>query len=285
MSLAQAEIDPIRLGILWDRLISICDEIVEGLVRTSFSSIVRDGYDVSVVLFDQDARMFAQGTRSIPVFIGTAPAMIRNMLSKVPPDTLKPGDILITNDPIHGTGHLFDISVLRPVFRGQERVGYSMTITHLPDIGGMGFSASATESYHEGLFIPVCRLYDGGKLNSFILDLLRANVRTPEQVIGDVMANVGVSRRRRSAVRFVRYPPQSIATGSISRGRRGRWSLPWRSTSRTTVSSSTSPAPALASRPGSTFRCATAEPWRFMRSSARRHRPSRTTRERRCRSR
>lgn len=193
MSLAQAEIDPIRLGILWDRLISICDEIVEGLVRTSFSSIVRDGYDVSVVLFDQDARMFAQGTRSIPVFIGTAPTMIRNMLSKVPPDTLKPGDILITNDPIHGTGHLFDISVLRPVFRGEERVGYSMTITHLPDIGGMGFSAAATESYHEGIFIPVCRLYDGGELNSFILDLIRANVRTPEQVIGDVMANVGAN--------------------------------------------------------------------------------------------
>ena len=193
MNRAHEEIDPIRLGILWDRLVSICDEIVEGLVRTSFSSIVREGYDVSVVLFDRDARMFAQGTRSIPVFIGTAPTMIRNMLSKFPPDSLKPGDILITNDPIHGTGHLFDISVLRPVFRGEERVGYSMTITHLPDIGGMGFSASATESFHEGIFIPVCRLYDGGELNTFILDLLRANVRTPEQVIGDVMANVGAN--------------------------------------------------------------------------------------------
>ena len=187
-------LDPIRLGILWDRLISICDEIVEGLVRTSFSSIVREGYDVSVVLFDRDGRMFAQGNRSIPVFIGTAPTMIRNMLSKFPPDTLADGDIIVTNDPVHGTGHLFDLSVLQPVFRRGERIGYTMTITHLPDIGGMGFSAAATESFHEGLFIPVCKLYDAGRLNRFVIELIASNVRTPEQVIGDVMANVGANR-------------------------------------------------------------------------------------------
>lgn len=185
------QIDPIRLGILWDRLVSICDEIVEVLVRSSFSSIVREGYDASVVLFDRNGRMFAQGNRSIPVFIGTAPAMIRNILAHFPPETLAPGDVLLTNDPAHGTGHLFDISVLRPVFREGRIEGYVMTITHLPDIGGMGFSAAATESFHEGLFIPVCKLYKAGEPNTFVLDLIRRNVRTPEQVIGDVMANVG----------------------------------------------------------------------------------------------
>ena len=187
-------IDPVRLGILWDRLVSICDEIVEGLVRTSFSSIVREGYDVSVVLFDAEGRMFAQGNRSIPVFIGTAPAIIRNMLAHVPPAELRPGDVLITNDPVHGTGHLFDISVLQPVFRGDGAlVAYTMTITHLPDIGGMGFSAAASESFHEGLSIPVCKLYEAGRLNGTVLDFVRRNVRTPEQVVGDIMANVGAN--------------------------------------------------------------------------------------------
>jgi N-methylhydantoinase B len=138
--------------------------------------------------------MFAQGNRSIPVFIGTAPAIIRNMLAHVPPAELRPGDILITNDPVHGTGHLFDISVLQPVFRGDGAlVAYTMTITHLPDIGGMGFSAAASESFHEGLFIPVCKLYEAGRLNGTVLDFVRRNVRTPQQVVGDIMANVGAN--------------------------------------------------------------------------------------------
>jgi N-methylhydantoinase B len=182
--------DAVGLGILWDRLISVADEIVETLVRTSFSTIVREGYDLSVMLFDRNGRMLVQGTRSIPVFIGTAPTTLAFMLAKFPPHTLQPGDVIVTNDPIMGTGHLFDISVMRPVFRKGAIVGYSMSITHLPDIGGMGFSAVATEMFHEGLQIPVAKLYEAGRLNQLLIDIIRRNVRTPEQVIGDIMANV-----------------------------------------------------------------------------------------------
>lgn len=185
-----AALDAVSLGILWDRVVSIADEIVTTLVRTSFSTIVREGYDLSVVMFDADGRMLAQGTRSIPVFIGTAPVTLAHMLRRFPPHTLAPGDVVATNDPMMGTGHMFDISVMRPVFAGERLVGYTMSVTHLPDVGGMGFSAAATEMFHEGLRLPICKLLEAGRPNEPLLELIRANVRVPEQVIGDIMANV-----------------------------------------------------------------------------------------------
>ena len=184
------EYDAVSLGILWDRLVSIADEIVSTLVRTSFSTIVSESYDLTVVLMDREGRLMAQGSYSVPVFIGTAPRTLRYMLEKFPPETLQPGDVVCTNDPWMGTGHLFDINVMRPVFRGPEIVGYTMSITHLPDIGGMGFGAAATEIYHEGLRLPVCKLVREGAVDPFILDLVRTNVRVPDATVGDLMANV-----------------------------------------------------------------------------------------------
>lgn len=181
--------DPIALGIHWDRLISIADEIVNSLVRTSFSINVRESYDLSCVLFDAKGRSLVQGTYSVPSFTGTAQETLRQVLQVIPAETLEPGDILITNDPWIGTGHLFDINVMQPIFHGGKLVGYAMSITHLPDIGGGGFSATASEIYQEGLRIPPVRFIRAGKADPFILDLFAANVRVPEQTIGDVMAN------------------------------------------------------------------------------------------------
>ena len=183
-------IDPVSLGIMWGRLVAITDEIVSALVRTSFSTIVRDSHDLTVVLLDADGRLIAQGTYSIPVFIGTAPATLAHMLERFPAATLLPGDVVITNDPWMGTGHLYDINVMRPVFKAGAIVAYTLSITHLPDIGGTGFSASASEIYHEGLRLPVAKLARAGEIDEFILDLVRANVRVPDQVLGDLMANV-----------------------------------------------------------------------------------------------
>ena len=182
--------DAVSLAIMWDRLISVTDEIVSTLVRTSFSTIVRESYDLSVVLMDADGKLMAQGSFSVPVFIGTAPRTLRYMLDKFPPETLKPGDVIATNDPWMGTGHIFDISVMRPVFRGDRLVGYTMSITHLPDIGGLGFGAAATEVFHEGLRLPICKLANEGTLDPFILELVETNVRVPDQTIGDLLANV-----------------------------------------------------------------------------------------------
>ncbi len=181
--------DPISLGIHWDRLISIADEIVNALVRTSFSTNVRESYDLSCVIFDARGHSLTQGSYSGPGFIGTAAATLAHMLRRFPPVQLAPGDIVMTNDPWMGTGHLFDVSVMQPVFRHGQLVAYTMSITHLPDIGGAGFSATAKEVYEEGLRLPICKLAQAGTIDAFILELVRTNVRVPDQTIGDLMAN------------------------------------------------------------------------------------------------
>ena len=183
------EFDPVTLGILWDRLISITNEIVLAVVRTSFSTIVRS-YDLACVLFDAEGRSLAQGTFSVPVFIGTAPQTMRHMLAKFPPQTLRPGDVIVTNDIYMGTGHLWDVNVMRPAFRHGKLVGYAMSITHLPDIGGRGFSAVNVDEYEEGLQIPIMKLVSEGQLNEELIAIVRQNVRVPEQTVGDLMANV-----------------------------------------------------------------------------------------------
>jgi len=102
--------------------------------------------------------------------------------------------VIITNDPWLGTGHLYDVTIVRPVFRKGRIVAYTLSISHLPDIGGSGFGSSATEVYHEGLRLPICKLYEEGRLNQLLMEIIRTNVRVPEQVIGDVMANVACTR-------------------------------------------------------------------------------------------
>ena len=190
MTIGEPRIDVVSLGIMWDRLISLTDEILTSLVRSSFSTIVREGYDLSVVVLDPEGNAIAQGTYSLPAFTGTAAPTLEHMLRKFPPETLRPGDIIATNDAWIGTGHLFDITVMRPVFRRDRLVGYTMSITHLPDIGGIGYGASATDIFLEGLRLPICKLARAGKVDRFILDLIRTNCRVPDQTIGDVMANI-----------------------------------------------------------------------------------------------
>ena len=171
--------DPVSLKILWDRLVAISDELVLSLVRTSFSMNVREGYDLSCMIFDAHARLLTQGSYSVPSFTGTAPQTIAHMLNVFPAETLQPGDIVITNDPWMGTGHLFDINVMRPVFSRDRLVGFTMSVTHLPDIGGRGMSSDCTEVYHEGLRLPVCKLYEAGVANELLLNIIRTNVRVP----------------------------------------------------------------------------------------------------------
>ena len=183
-------LDAVSVGIMWNRLVAVADEIVSALVRTSFSTIVTESYDLTVAVLDADGELMAQGTYSIPVFMGTAPATLKYMLERFPADTLRPGDVVITNDPWFGTGHMFDINVMRPVFKGDVIVAYVISITHLPDVGGLGFGAAGEEIYHEGLRLPICKLFDAGKRNELLLDIVRTNVRTPDEVIGDLMANV-----------------------------------------------------------------------------------------------
>ena len=185
-----SKIDPVSLGIMWDRLTAITDDILLSIVRTSFSVGVREAWDLACVLFDREGRSMAQATLSMPAFIGTAPFTMAHMLKRFPAETLQPGDVVVTNDPWLGTGHTPDICIMRPIFVNEKLVGFVMTISHLPDIGGAGLSPQANSIYVEGLILPICKLYRGGEANQDIFDLLRINVRTPDQVFGDLMANV-----------------------------------------------------------------------------------------------
>ena len=186
--------NPIDLEIYWNRLIAIADEAGATLKRTSFSTVVRESNDFACVLLDTEARLVAQSTLSIPGFIGTAPLTLQGMLKVFPRDTLKPGDILFTNDPWIGTGHLPDASMAAPIFAGGKLVAFALTVAHLSDVGGRQWSADANEVYEEGIRFPVIKLAEQGRFNPLVMQMLEANVRLPQQVRGDIEAQVGALR-------------------------------------------------------------------------------------------
>lgn len=186
--------DPIELEILWKRLISVVDEASAAFVRTCFSTLVRDGNDFAIVLTDAKGRSLAQSTMSLPGFIGCLPATVRHFLDKFPAETMKPGDVFITNDPWKGSGHVHDVTTATPIFHKGELVGFAAVVSHLPDIGGKLRSNSSREIYEEGLQIPLMKLFDGGSPNEVLIEIITQNVRVPEQGMGDIYAQVSGCR-------------------------------------------------------------------------------------------
>ncbi len=178
----------ITLELLWRRLISMVDEAAASLVRTSFSSIVRESNDFACVITDARGNSIAQASNSIPSFIGTAPRTIRAFLEAYPESQLQEGDILITNDIWLGTGHLPDITVGKPIFRGGKLVAWAGSVAHAPDIGGRVRSADATSVFEEGLQIPVMKVMRAGVMDETLERILRKNVRVPDQMMGDLYA-------------------------------------------------------------------------------------------------
>jgi len=181
-------LNSITLELLWRRLISIVDEAAASLVRTSFSSIVRESNDFACVITDARGNSIAQASDSIPSFIGTAPRTIRCFLEAYPESTLEEGDALITNDIWLGTGHLPDITVGKPVFYKGRLVAWAGSVAHAPDIGGRVRSADATSVYEEGLQIPPMKVLKAGRMDETLERILRQNVRVPDEVMGDLYA-------------------------------------------------------------------------------------------------
>jgi N-methylhydantoinase B len=182
--------DPVTLELLWRRLISLVDEAAAALVRTSFSTLVRESYDFSCIVTDDRGQSLVQATESIPSFIGTLPATVKHFLRFFPPETLAPGDVLITNDLWLGTGHLPDITVAKPVFRNGRLVAFSASTAHAPDIGGKIRSPEPREVFEEGLQIPPWKLLRAGETDATLVAIIRQNVRTPDQTMGDLWAQV-----------------------------------------------------------------------------------------------
>jgi N-methylhydantoinase B len=183
-----AAIDPLTLEVFWSRLIAVVNEQAAALIRSAFSPSVAEAGDISACAFDRRGYLIAQAVTGTPGHINSMARCLQHCIATYPESTLAPGDVLITNDPWHTSGHLHDITIVTPVFRGRELVGYFGNICHVADIGGRPFSADARELYEEGLFIPLTKLFVAGEPNAELLKLLRANVREPEAVVGDLYA-------------------------------------------------------------------------------------------------
>jgi N-methylhydantoinase B len=195
----RTEDDPVALEIAWGRLQAVIDEAEATLVRAAFSPLVREAYDFGVLLLDGAGGSVAQSQRSMPSFVGTLPRTLRAGLERFPASSWRPGDVFATNDPWLGTGHLPDMTMVRPIFRRGRPVAYAGCIAHWADIGGAIWAADTTEVYEEGLRLPPCKLVAEGRLNEDVVSIVLGNVRLPEQVLGDLhaqLAAMDVTERR-----------------------------------------------------------------------------------------
>lgn len=186
-----AAFDPVTLEIMWSRLINITEECWVTILRTAFSTIIGEAQDFGCELLDARGGSIAHSPRSMPVFNLTLPQAINALMRAYPPQTLTPGDVLITNDPWICAGHLFDLAVATPVHRDGRLVGVAGSIAHCSDIGGTKDSGRAREVYEEGIQIPPLKLYRAGRINDDVAAVIRANVRHADMVLGDIQAQVG----------------------------------------------------------------------------------------------
>ena len=193
-AIARIEADPVGLEIMWQRMINIAEESWHTVIRTAFSLIIGEAQDFACEILDAKGRQIAHSPRAMPVFNLTLPLAVNAMMERFPAQTLKPGDILVTNDPWACAGHLFDIAIVVPVFHHGRIVAYVGIVGHVSDIGGTKDELRAREIFDEGLQIPPMKLFRAGVRNDDLFTIIGENVRRPEQVLGDIHALVAAGR-------------------------------------------------------------------------------------------
>jgi N-methylhydantoinase B len=180
--------DPVTLEVIWNRFMSVANEQQDTLIRTAFSTIVRESQELACGLFDTRGRMIAQSLSGTPGHINAMATSMKHFLAAFPPDKLSTGDVLITNDPWQTAGQINDITITTPIFRNGKLVALFANTCHSADIGGRILSAEAREVFEEGLRIPIMKLFERGEPNQILMQIVRANVRQPDEVIGDFYA-------------------------------------------------------------------------------------------------
>ncbi len=191
--------EDIRGQVIWSRLIALVEEQARTLMRTAFSATVREAGDLAAGLFDIEGRLVAQAVTGTPGHVNSMAACAGHFLAKYPAATMRAGDHFITNDPWLTSGHLHDITVLSPAFQNGKIVGFFACTCHQVDIGGLGQGPDGKSVYEEGLYIPILKLAREGRINEDLIDMVRANVRQPEAVVGDILSYITaneVSARR-----------------------------------------------------------------------------------------
>ncbi|MBR2574546.1 MAG: hydantoinase B/oxoprolinase family protein [Loktanella sp.] len=174
--------------VMWNRLISIVEEQAQALVRTAFSTSVREAGDLSAGVYDAAGRMLAQAVTGTPGHVNAMADAVSHFIRRIGRDTMREGDVYITNDPWEGTGHLHDFTVVTPSFYQGNHVGFFACTAHVVDVGGRGFGADAASVYEEGIHIPIMRFAHAGRVDETLIAIIRGNVREPDQVVGDLYA-------------------------------------------------------------------------------------------------
>ncbi|MBO9434906.1 hydantoinase B/oxoprolinase family protein [Ruegeria sp. R13_0] len=174
--------------VMWNRLISVVEEQAQALVRTAFSTSVREAGDLSAGVYDTHGNMLAQAVTGTPGHVNAMADAVAHFIRRIGRQNMHEGDVYITNDPWEGTGHLHDITMVTPSFHKGALVGFFACTAHIVDIGGRGFGADAQSVYEEGLYIPIMKFADRGDVDKTLVRLIRGNVREPDQLIGDIYA-------------------------------------------------------------------------------------------------
>jgi N-methylhydantoinase B len=188
MSNETGALEKIRRQILWNRLIAVVEEQAQIMIRTAFSTTVREAGDLSAGVFDLQGRMMAQAVTGTPGHVNSMAESVSHFLAKFPAAGMKLGDHYITNDPWLGTGHLHDLTVVTPAFHRGAIVGLFANTAHVIDIGGLGMGPDARSVFEEGMYIPIVKCFDQGQPNEMFFDFIRAGSRLPVELEGDVFS-------------------------------------------------------------------------------------------------
>ena len=179
-------LEDIQRQVMWNRLLAVVEEQAQTMIRTAFSTTVREAGDLSAGIFDLEGRMLAQAVTGTPGHVNSMMESVNHFLRKFPPATLQGGDHLITNDPWLGTGHLHDLTVVTPAFHQGRLVALFANTAHVIDVGGLGMGPEGRSVFEEGLYIPIVKCFEAGRPNATFFDFLRAGTRLPVELEGDV---------------------------------------------------------------------------------------------------
>ena len=174
--------------VMWNRLISVVEEQAQALVRTAFSTSVREAGDLSAGVYDVRGQMLAQAVTGTPGHVNAMADAVGHFIRRIGRQNMFDGDVYITNDPWEGTGHLHDITMVTPSFYKGVLVGFFACTAHVVDIGGRGFGADGASVYEEGLYIPIMKFIERGEVDRTLVRIVRGNVREPDQLVGDMYA-------------------------------------------------------------------------------------------------
>ena len=188
MGFAMADLTHVAHQVIWTRLISVVEEQARALVRTAFSTSVREAGDLSAGVYNAKGEMLAQAVTGTPGHVNAMADAVGHFIRRIGRQNMWEGDVFLTNDPWEGTGHLHDITVVTPSFFGGRLIGFFACTAHITDIGGRGFGADANSVYEEGLYIPIMKFADRGEVDRTLISIIRGNVREPDQLVGDLYA-------------------------------------------------------------------------------------------------